>query len=132
MAELLIKASPHHDWYMIWSTSVDGPLYIFPSRTEARDFLVEQHNQLTNGTYVPGSVMHPDSRMERADRYGTSSVIHMYSWDTEYLILGDCAPTRIPGYFWVLPRASLLEYCQLLHAGNDEAALKLFQKIEWN
>lgn len=126
MGEYVIKASPDHQVYLIWSTYTDCPIYIFKTRQETLDYLYQDHDM---GAMQGSAISSPEARLERADESGCSSLAPpLYHWDDEYLLVVHDAPPRRPGHYWMLPRKRLFDYCKIrLQQESIEETYKLFE-----
>lgn len=122
---VIIKASPDDDVYLVWSTIADGPMYIFESENDLREFLEQEDGCPCGerGTHVSTCYL---ARIERAKVRGSSYMAgHLYHWDDDKLIVQD--NEHHTGYY-ELPRARLLEYAQLLHDNRDDEAFALLSQ----
>lgn len=134
MGEYILKASPDHEWYGIWSTDTDCVIYVFPTRKETMEYISEP-SHLSDGSIMTQpllGIFSPEARLERADEYGTSSLHKAYGWREKYILFNHDIPPRVKGSTWFLPRARLLDYCKLRHMGADEEAQELFELFSDN
>lgn len=108
MARILIKLEPNTDWYVLWSTIVDGPIAFGPKA----DLLKADHD----GDLLP-------ERWARADATGSSSRNGWYSWTEDTMVVYSCGTG-------VLKRADLLAFCQALAKEDTAAAEALLTPFE--
>lgn len=125
MAHYIIKAAPDTDLYGLFSTVVDGFIFI-GSRDDVVTYLstpTEHHG--TPPLAGPCSVA---ERLARADQVGTCVLPDGTGkggfGDTDLMIARDGLHT--------LPRDRLKDYLTALRDGNDEAAKAMLTPIVWN
>lgn len=137
MGDVLVRCSRADDSaYMIWSTVVDAPTWIFENRAEAEKHLVEQwrfthpaydengHPYTPEGVVsVPGDPFTPTARLQRADTRGSSSLIGSYGWDDEeFIVMEFMVEQREPGTWLTLRRERLQEFALAMLDGDEHRA----------
>jgi len=81
MPSYIIKRSPDHDEYLIWSTIVDAPTTTVGNREEVLELLAWR---------FPGD--DSEARLERADRQGSSAYSGQYGFEHDHFIWREDAP----------------------------------------
>lgn len=141
MGDVLVRATRADDsTYLIWSTVVDGPVWIFSDRAEAEQHLNDQWRfshpeyDADGHIYTPATVnarpedpLSPAAKLARADLRGSSSMYGLYGWDDqEFVIMTEMAKERAPGTYLILPRERLQDFAlALLEKNLEEAGLLL-------
>lgn len=139
MGDVLVRASRDDDSpYLIWSTVVDSPTWVFANRDEAEEFLNDEwrHRNPQVGPdgkwFTPDEVVSfhesdpnlPANRLSRADANGSASFGGSFGWDDERFHVGEGAPPQPEdgqALWWHLPRERLADYARAL-LDDDEAA----------
>jgi len=121
MGDFILKASPDEDLYLIWSTVVDAPTWVFGSSDEIADHLwAEWRRQHPDCSPKPGTG--PAARLARADIHGSSMIDpQIGGWGDESLLLGNGTPDD--GWWYELPRTNLTAYARALLDQDEAAAL---------
>lgn len=107
MPQYVVKADPDKDVYVGWSTIVDGPTWVGDREYAVKEMEIDLE------------------RLERADRYGTSSHDRFYGWDEATFICVYDMPD-----FRSLPRANLVAFAEALIAGRTDEAVALTEPID--
>lgn len=128
MGDVLVKAARDQDIYLIWSTIVDAPTWIFGSRDEASQHLWREY-RWTHPDCTPGQRSGPAARLKRADDTGTSAIepAGMYGWDDDEFVFMEGSPQSPEGSWWVLPRTKLADYCRRMLDDDEPGALALLE-----
>jgi hypothetical protein len=126
MGHYVIKTDRDQDLYVIWSSTVDAPIWIGDRKGLSEYLWHEYRREHPESDPFPGTG--PDVRMERADMFGTSDVHGAYGWDDEAFNLMFGAPDD--EYFHELPRANLAAYCQAIGRGQDDEARAMLRRTE--
>jgi hypothetical protein len=116
MGEILLRASPEEEIYVVWSTVPDDVTWIFSSRAEVLADLEQARQLQENNPFV--RALYPDSAektLQLVDETGCSYRHGASRWgyDAERLRVGA-------NYY--LPRARLIDYAKDLLAGDDAVA----------
>lgn len=141
MGQYIIKAAHDRPEYLIYSTVVGAPIFVFLSRDELLEHL-EQAWLATNAVYVDGvgwtraesMVTHPyppigfdapAERVRRADETGTSAPLGQVFG--EDLMVVEGTPDHPDDHYWVIPRDKLGDWCQLVAADDENTADALLE-----
>jgi len=116
MPAYIVKHVPDADWYVSWSTIVDGPT-AWGDRAELAEYL----------TLADGPTAAADQRFDRADANGSSSFDPFYRWDCGDLIVYT-KPDGKGGGPWWLKRADIREFCERFE--RSEPVKDLLTKIK--
>jgi len=116
MSHFTTKTSPEDDLYIMWSTVVDAPIYVFESTEDLRAYVTREYAQ---GRYATP----PAEYIKRTQETGSS--IRGWSvgkWDDEDQLVREGTPDPPAGHYWVLPRGNQTAYAKALLAEDDDLA----------
>src|SRR5262245_22785603 len=90
MGDFLVKASRTEELYLVWSTVVDAPTWIFDGRNHVLKHLRDEYKRRKACPDCGRGILEePEAKLRRVDETGTSGRdVRWYGWDdTAFIVM---------------------------------------------